>query len=197
VVHGFAPPPERWAAGHRGVDLLAAEAAPVRSAGPGTVSFAGPLAGRGVVVVSHADGTRTTYEPLVAAVARGDEVRAGETIGRLTAASGHCLPAACLHWGRRRGDVYLDPTLLLRAGPARLLPVWAASGAAIGAAASARSGGVVGRTALLAPEEPSPDLAWRLTGAGAAGLPLLAVVAAAAVRRRAHRRVGSSAASSA
>lgn len=118
VVHGFDPPAQRWLAGHRGVDLEAA-ASPVRAAADGMVVFAGPVAGRPVVSVQHADGVRTTYEPVSPAVSAGQPVRGGEVLGTL-AGGGHC--AGCLHWGARRGtDDYLDPLSLL-ARPVRLLP---------------------------------------------------------------------------
>lgn len=128
VVHGFDPPTSTYGAGHRGVDLSGRVGDPVRAAMAGTVTFAGSLAGRGVVVVDHGE-TRTTYEPVSASVAVGDAVSAGEVIGVLTAAQSHCLPAVCLHWGwiRNADDVYLDPlTLVGLNGPVRLLPLWSA-----------------------------------------------------------------------
>ncbi|HKC29363.1 MAG TPA: hypothetical protein VKB75_15215, partial [Jatrophihabitans sp.] len=54
VVRPFDPSSTPYGPGHRGVDLRAERNAVVRSAGPGSVSFAGLVAGRGVVVVSHA-----------------------------------------------------------------------------------------------------------------------------------------------
>ena len=123
VVAGFDPPDSPWGAGHRGVDLLGAVGQPVRSALPGRVTFAGLLAGRGVVVVDHGP-TRTTYEPVDATVRVGDPVAAGDRIGRLAFAGTHCLPRACLHWGWIRGETYLDPLRLVGAGPVRLLPLW-------------------------------------------------------------------------
>ena len=122
VVGGFAPPAEAWGAGHRGVDLAGHVGQPVRAALPGRVSWAAVLAGRGVVVVDHG-ATRTTYEPVLAAVRRGDVVAAGDLLGTLEQAGSHCLPAACLHWGWRRGEVYLDPLRLVGGGPVRLLPL--------------------------------------------------------------------------
>jgi murein DD-endopeptidase MepM/ murein hydrolase activator NlpD len=121
VAARFDPPDSRWGAGHRGVDLVGRPVATVRSALPGTVRFAGRIAGRGVVVVGHG-GTRTTYEPVRATVAVGDEVAAGGPIGRLEVAGSHCFPAACLHWGWLRGAVYLDPLALVGSRPVRLLP---------------------------------------------------------------------------
>ncbi|SDU76490.1 peptidoglycan DD-metalloendopeptidase family protein [Jiangella alkaliphila] len=122
VVHGFDPPDQPWLAGHRGVDLAVTAGAEVRAAGPGTVSYAGPLAGRGVVVIDHGS-LRTTYEPVTPAVAVGDEVGAGQPIGTLEPAGSHCAPAACLHWGAREGERYTDPLALVGGGPVRLLPL--------------------------------------------------------------------------
>ncbi len=121
VVAGFDPPSTTWGAGHRGVDLLGHAGQPVHSSLGGTVTFAAPLAGRGVVVVDHG-GLRTTYEPVTAAVHVGDVVGRGDVIGSLQRSSSHCFPRACLHWGLRRGEAYLDPLTLVGAGPIRLLP---------------------------------------------------------------------------
>lgn len=123
VVAGFDPPASRWGAGHRGVDLAGRPGQPVRAAAPGRVSFAGRLAGRGVVVVDHG-GTRTTYEPVSASVSVGDRVSAGTVLGRLEVFGSHCFPRSCLHWGLIEGaEHYLDPLTLVGAGPVRLLPL--------------------------------------------------------------------------
>ncbi len=124
VVHPFAPPVEVWEAGHRGVDLAGSVGRQVRSALAGRVAFVGRIAGRGVVVVDHGR-TRTTYEPVRGSVRVGDPVSAGAGIGRLEWFGSHCLPAACLHWGWRQGDTYLDPLGLVGDGPrpVRLLPL--------------------------------------------------------------------------
>ncbi|WP_375487911.1 murein hydrolase activator EnvC family protein [uncultured Jatrophihabitans sp.] len=122
VLRAFRPPAQRYGAGHLGVDLAARGV--VRSAGPGTVTFVGSVAGRGVVVVLHPDGIRTEYEPLRPAVTRGQLVAAGTVLGTVHGTQRGCR-AGCLHWGARRGDTYLDPLSLLRPlGPVRLLP-WA------------------------------------------------------------------------
>lgn len=123
VARGFDPPSAAWTAGHRGVDLAGTIGAPVAAGLGGTVTFAGVLAGRGVLVISHGD-TRTTYEPVIADVSRGDVVEAGEVIGTLDVTQSHCFPAACLHWGWIRGSEYLDPLLLVRSEvQIRLLPL--------------------------------------------------------------------------
>jgi murein DD-endopeptidase MepM/ murein hydrolase activator NlpD len=132
VVAGFDPPAEEWGAGHRGVDLLGRAGQPVRAALAGTVSFAGMLAGRGVVTVDHG-ATRTTYEPVAATVAVGTAVAVGATIGTLQAGGSHCVPRLCLHWGWIEGvETYLDPLRLVGGGPVRLLPLWRAEPVATG-----------------------------------------------------------------
>jgi murein DD-endopeptidase MepM/ murein hydrolase activator NlpD len=107
--------------GHRGVDLAAPEGSVVKAAGAGVVWFAGMVAGRPVVSVAHTNGTRTTYEPVEPLVRAGQEVRAGEAIGVVVAGHPGC-PAACLHWGLRRGNTYLDPMALLGPSRVRLYP---------------------------------------------------------------------------
>jgi murein DD-endopeptidase MepM/ murein hydrolase activator NlpD len=122
VVRPFDPPPRPWLAGHRGVDLTATAGAPVRSPRAGTVLFARVIAGRGVITVSHSGGLRTTYEPVTASVTVGEAVDAGEILATVDPGHPGC-PAACLHWGLRRGDTYLDPMILLGRGRVRLLPL--------------------------------------------------------------------------
>lgn len=123
VERGFDRPAMRWSTGHRGVDLGVAPGAPVLAAADGVVAFAGSVAGRGVISIDHADGIRTTYEPVVPALPRSAVVRMGEVIGHLDDSAGHCAPASCLHWGARRGgDDYLDPLSLLRVTVIRLYP---------------------------------------------------------------------------
>ncbi|MCX6397689.1 MAG: M23 family metallopeptidase [Propionibacteriales bacterium] len=121
VVRRFDPPLQDWNAGHRGVDLLARAGQDVLAALPGRVSFAGALAGRGVVVIDHG-GFRTTYEPVAARVRVGQQLVGGAVIGTLQTGRSHCSPRACLHWGLRSGDAYRDPLGLVGAGPVRLLP---------------------------------------------------------------------------
>ncbi len=121
VVRGFAPQSRPWGPGHRGVDLLGSMGQPVRAARAGTVSYAGPLAGRGVVVVGHGS-LRTTYEPVVPGVHVGQRVSAGQVVGLLALVGSHCFPSACLHWGLLRGEEYLDPLSLVGGSRVRLLP---------------------------------------------------------------------------
>ncbi|MGW5065660.1 murein hydrolase activator EnvC family protein [Streptomyces cyaneofuscatus] len=132
VLRGWEPPATPYGPGHRGVDLAARPGDAVVAAATGRVSFAGRVAGRGVLVIelagSGAPPLRTTYEPVWALVEKGDEVVAGQPVGVLETGPFHCA-GGCLHWGLRRGDAYLDPLsllppALLRRGPSRLLPVF-------------------------------------------------------------------------
>ncbi|WP_084961358.1 M23 family metallopeptidase [Thermoactinospora rubra] len=123
ILRDFLPPPEPWLAGHRGTDLAAPPGTPVLAAGPGVVGYAGELAGRGVVVVLHPNGLRTTYLPVVASVRQGDPVTTGTRLGVVQDRPGHCHEP-CLHWGLLRTDHYLDPLLLVGLGVVRLLPYW-------------------------------------------------------------------------
>lgn len=123
VLQGFDPPAVIWGPGHRGVDLALPAGSPVLAAGDGTVAFAGVVAGRPVVSIDHADGIRTTYEPVEASVATGDVVVRGQTIGTLRA--GHRSDGAdALHWGARTGPkTYINPLRLLRPAVIRLKPL--------------------------------------------------------------------------
>src|SRR6478672_1574117 len=144
VVEGFDPPETRWGAGHRGVDLLGHVGQQVHTSLGGTVTFAAPLAGRGVVVVDHG-GLRTTYEPVSASVSVGDVVARGAVIGTLQRSSSHCFPRVCLHWGLLRADTYLNPLSLVGAGPIRLLPrAGPATGPAVGRAVGPATGPATG-----------------------------------------------------
>ncbi|RBY77508.1 M23 family peptidase [Blastococcus sp. TF02-09] len=122
VTRPFEPPAHAYGPGHRGVDLGAAPGTPVLAAGDGVVVFAGMVAGRPVVSIDHADGLRTTYEPVDPVVGAGQRVARGSPVGTLAPGHAGCPVEACLHWGLRRGEEYLDPLLLLVVR-VRLLPL--------------------------------------------------------------------------
>jgi murein DD-endopeptidase MepM/ murein hydrolase activator NlpD len=122
VTRPFDPPVSPYGPGHRGVDLAGVPGGVVAAAGAGVVVFAGLVAGRPVVSVDHPGGLRTTYEPVDPAVGAGATVDQGTPLGVLVAGHAGCPVAACLHWGLRRGETYLDPLALLRPPRIRLLP---------------------------------------------------------------------------
>lgn len=120
---GFDRPVQNWLPGHRGVDLVGQIGDKVLAAGNGVITFAGLVAGKGVVVIKH--GTlRTTYEPVTASVTLGTRVRVGDVIGTLSSGESHCATestVSCLHWGLLRGEKYLNPLSLVQKR-VRLLP---------------------------------------------------------------------------
>lgn len=126
IVRGFELPAKPWLPGHRGVDLAGRPGQPVLAATTGTVTYAGAVAGRGVVTVTTG-AARTTYEPVVPEVTVGTAVQPGTVIGHLSAAASHCPPSTCLHWGYLRGKQYLNPLTLIPHRPVRLLPLAAPS----------------------------------------------------------------------
>ena len=119
----FDPPDQPWLPGHRGVDLAAASGQSVHAPAAGTVAYAGQLAGRGVLVVAHDGGLRSTFEPVAGSVAVGTRVAGGDVIGVVTSTPGHCAPGVCLHWGVRRGETYLDPLAFVGWARIVLLPL--------------------------------------------------------------------------
>ena len=121
VLRGFEAPEQKWSPGHRGVDMALAVGSPVVAAEDGVVAFVGTVAGKPVVSITHADGVRTTYQPVHGAVKQGQEVREGQVIGRLgNPVDGY--PG--LHWGALIAkDTYIDPLTLLDMPVIRLKPL--------------------------------------------------------------------------
>lgn len=120
---GFDRPAQNWLPGHRGVDLIGQSGDKVLAAGNGVITFAGLVAGKGVVVIKHGK-LRTTYEPVTASVTLGSRVRVGDVIGTLSPSESHCATqstVSCLHWGLLRGEKYLNPLSLVQKR-VRLLP---------------------------------------------------------------------------
>lgn len=123
VARAFDPPDQPWLPGHRGVDLSASVGAPLRAPHAGTVTFSGVIAGRGVLVVTHGDGLRSTFEPVQDTVPAGTVVSAGQQVATVSAVAGHCAPSTCVHWGVLSGDRYLDPLAVLGKVRVILLPL--------------------------------------------------------------------------
>ena len=122
VVHAFDRPPRDWIPGHRGVDIRAEAGSTIRAPSSGVVTFSGSVAGRGVLVVTHRLGLRSSFEPIADAVPVGTSVVARGRLGVLANTAGHCDPSSCLHWGVRLGEEYLDPMSLIVPAHAVLLP---------------------------------------------------------------------------
>lgn len=125
VTRPFDAPDTPYGPGHRGVDLAASPGQPVLAAGPGVVVFAGRIAGEGIVSIDHDGGLRTTYEPVTPTVAAGTQTSTGQQIGTVEPGHPGCPTAACLHWGVRRGEEYLNPLALIQTESVIRLKPWA------------------------------------------------------------------------
>ncbi|GLI28670.1 hypothetical protein ARHIZOSPH14_29120 [Agromyces rhizosphaerae] len=121
VLAGYRAGDTVYSAGHRGIDLAAAEDDPVLAPADGTVAFAGWVGDRTLVTIDHGGGVVSTLEPVRASVAVGEAVAAGEVVGERST-GGHC--ADCLHLGARVDGRYVSPLVFLGGVPrAVLLPL--------------------------------------------------------------------------
>ncbi len=115
VVDGWRPPAGPFAAGNRGIDYATSPGAPIGATADGAITFAGQVGGVKWVVISHADGRRSSLGPLAQVSVRvGQQVGAGMPVGTAL--------GQAIHWGVREADVYIDPGPLLpgRRGKLRL-----------------------------------------------------------------------------
>ena len=103
VLRAFVAPERPWSRGHRGVDLAVQTGAPIQAPAAGRVVFAGVVVDRPVLTLEHADGTRSSLEPVEA------DVDALEVAALLNLAN---LPV------RRQLDGGFDPAELGLAPPA-------------------------------------------------------------------------------
>jgi murein DD-endopeptidase MepM/ murein hydrolase activator NlpD len=122
VLRAFDPPAKPWLSGHRGVDLEAASFdALVTTPAAGTVNFVGVVVDRPVITIDHGDGLRSSFEPVESALVKGTRVTEGESLGHIL--PGHCGALPCVHWGVRRGEVYVNPLAFVTdLRPSILLP---------------------------------------------------------------------------
>lgn len=123
ILTPFDKPEQRWLAGHRGVDLRAAEDTSVLAPHRGKVAFRSTVVDRPVLVIDHGSGFVSSLEPVSSELAVGTWIEAGDKVGAV-ATGAHCSKR-CLHWGVRLDGEYIDPVLLIRdLRPSILFPLY-------------------------------------------------------------------------
>ena len=100
-----------------GIDIEAAEGAPIRAVAPGTVAYRGWLKGYGnLLVLDHGDGYYTLYaHASQILVDEGDQVKGGELVGRVGDTGS--VEGPRLHFEVRYQSRAEDPQLWLRRRP--------------------------------------------------------------------------------
>lgn len=107
VTDPFRLPEHEFGPGNRGIEYRTTVGAEVVASAPGTVSFAGSVAGSSFVTVDHGGGLVTTVGFLdEVAVGRGEVVGQGDVLG---------LAGDRTHFSARQDGVYFDPVLLFGA----------------------------------------------------------------------------------
>ena len=122
-VKDFYIPENKYASGHRGIDLLSIENSQVLAAEDGFISHSGFIYNRWTITVTH-NSFRTTYEPVKPIVKLGQKVKQGEVIGFLQTVGSHCFPKSCLHFGLKEGSTYFKPVFISLKKYPILLPIY-------------------------------------------------------------------------
>ncbi|MBO9625630.1 MAG: M23 family metallopeptidase [Microbacterium sp.] len=110
VTARFRAPAHEYGAGHRGIDLVAADGTSVLSPHSGVVAFRGVVVDRPLLTIDHGGGYVSTFEPLESSLMPGTVVEEGDPIG--TVMTGGHTPLGSLHLGVRWNGDYVDPQLL-------------------------------------------------------------------------------------
>ncbi|WP_018143638.1 M23 family metallopeptidase [Alloscardovia criceti] len=124
LLQDFDAPAQVWLPGHRGVDVDADSGMLIFAPQGGTIVFSGRVAHKDVVVIEHAHGWRSTFEPAITTLSVGTKVQRGQSIAQISdGGSDHCQDA-CLHWGVKIDKKrYLNPRLLTEVRPITILPL--------------------------------------------------------------------------
>lgn len=107
VVQRFVAPRCLRCAGHRGVTVATGPGEPVVAVRSGTITFAGPVAGRTYIVERVAPGVRVTYgwvRSVAPGIGEGVRVGAGDVLGTVGSRT---------YLGVRVGDRYVEPLSIL------------------------------------------------------------------------------------
>lgn len=127
LIRPFYQPNSDYSAGHRGIDYRVQSGQGVHAPTEGTVWFVGKVVDRSVVSIRTSAGELVAFEPVCSELQVGDQVYAGNRIGRVCEADSeyqsHCEQQLCLHFSLRTAKGYLSP--IVRIGgfsPTVLLP---------------------------------------------------------------------------
>lgn len=104
-----------YAAGHRGIDLPAAETQRVFAPVAGVVTFSGTVVDRPLLSIRVDSETLLSLEPVLSELKPGDPVARGQPLGTV-AMGGHCA-SECLHLGVRVNERYVNPLRFFRGRP--------------------------------------------------------------------------------
>lgn len=104
-----------YAAGHRGIDLPAAEGEAVLAPADGVVTFSGTVVDRPVLSIRVDARTVVSFEPITSELQPGEAIARGQPLGTF-ATGGHCR-AECLHLGARVDGAYVNPMRFFRGRP--------------------------------------------------------------------------------
>ena len=109
VIRGFEGPATPYSSGHRGIDIAVELGTPIQAPEAGVVTFAGRVAGSVFLTIDHGGGIRTSYSWLSQlAVSKGAIVSRGQVVA-FTGRGHPDTEVPHLHFGVRRGGVYVDP----------------------------------------------------------------------------------------
>jgi murein DD-endopeptidase MepM/ murein hydrolase activator NlpD len=121
VFRPFVAPATPYAAGHRGIDLVAEAGTTVYAVADGIVYFAGTVVDRPVLSIRHSGELISSYEPVQTTLTAGATVHSGDVIGQVVSApTGHCV-VSCLHLGVRVHGHYVSPLNYLGGIPRSVL----------------------------------------------------------------------------
>ena len=123
IARSFEAPASAYGPGHRGIDLRAPAGSLIYAPVDARVSFAGQVAGRGVLtLVPDTPGSEwaASFDAIETHLRIGELVSAGAPVG-VAVPSAHC---SCLHLGVRWRGEYVSPLLVLGVIPRAVLLPW-------------------------------------------------------------------------
>ena len=120
---GYGWPVKGYSGSSPEIDIRAEPGTRLYAPSDGIISFAGIVAGKNVVSITHSKGRISTFEPAQTGLAVKTHVKKGQEIGWVEGGSDHCRDI-CVQWGIKTGEKsYLDPEILVSRKTVVLKPV--------------------------------------------------------------------------